>query len=167
MGSNGSLIPFFLNKKKEGFLPITDKRMTRFNISLENAVEFVLSCSKNMWGGEIFVPKIPSFRIIDAAKAISSKIKLKYIGIRPGEKIHEEMISQNDAINSIEFKNYYVIAPNSEFIWNKKKYLKFNKLGKSCNSEFTYNSHTNNKFLTIRELKKIIQKYIFDTSDNV
>ena len=120
MGSNGSLIPFFLNKKKEGFLPITDKRMTRFNISLENAVEFVLSCSKNMWGGEIFVPKIPSFRIIDAAKAISSKIKFKYIGIRPGEKIHEEMISQNDAINTIEFKNYYVIAPNSQFIWNKK-----------------------------------------------
>ena len=164
MGSRGSLIPFYLDKKKEGVLPVTDKRMTRFNISLEKAVEFVLLCLKKMWGGEIFVPKIPSFRVIDVAKAISPQLKLKFIGIRPGEKIHEEMISQNDAINSIEFKNFYVITPNSKFIgWDKKKYLRLNKLGKSCASEFTYNSKTNKKFLTIKELKKLIQKYISDT----
>ena len=163
MGSRGSLIPFFLSKKKEGVLPITDERMTRFNISLEDAVEFVLFCLKKMWGGEIFVPKIPSFRVIDVAKAISPQLKLKFIGIRPGEKIHEEMVSQNDAINLVEFKNFYVITPNSKFIkWDKKKYLKLNNLGKSCAREFTYSSKTNKKFLTIKELKKLIQKYISD-----
>ena len=94
----------------------------------------------------------------------SPQLKIKFIGIRPGEKIHEEMISQNDAINSVEFKNYYVITPNSKFIkWNKKKYLKLNKFGKSCTSEFSYDSKTNKKFLTIKELKKLIQNYISDT----
>ena len=138
--------------------------MTRFNISLEDGVEFVLFCLKKMWGGEIFVPKIPSFRIVDVAKAISSKAKLEYIGIRPGEKIHEEMISQNDAINSIEYKNHYVITPSSEFInWDKQRYLKSNKFGKNCSSEFSYNSNSNKKFLTINELKKLVQNYISET----
>ena len=117
-----------------------------------------------MWGGEIFVPKIPSFKVIDVAKAISPRLKIKFIGIRPGEKIHEEMISQNDAINSVEFKNYYVITPNSKFIkWDKQKYLKQNKNGKNCVKEFSYDSKTNKKFLTIKELKKLIQEYISNT----
>ena len=112
-----------------------------------------------MWGGEIFIPKIPSYKIVDLAKAISSKSKIKVIGLRAGEKLHEEMISQNDAVNSIEYKDYFVIAPNFQFInWDKKKYLKLNKSGKSCGENFSYNSKLNKKFLTINELKKLIEK---------
>jgi len=166
MGSRGSLIPFFLKKRKEKFFPVTDKRMTRFNISLEDGVEFVLLCLSKMWGGEIFVPKIPSFNVVDVAKAISPKAKIKYIGIRPGEKIHEEMISQNDSLNSIEYKKYYVITPNSDFIgWDKKKYLKLNKNGKNCENEFSYNSKSNKKFLSIKELKKLIKKVSLKSED--
>ena len=161
LGSRGSLIPFFLTKKKDGTLPITDERMTRFNISLEEGVEFVLFCLKKMWGGEIFVPKIPSYRVIDVARAISPKAKFKFIGIRPGEKIHEEMISQNDTMNTIEYKNHYVIIPNSEFIgWTKKKYLQSNKFGKSLSDDFVYSSKTNKKFLKVTDLKKLIKKYL-------
>ena len=112
-----------------------------------------------MWGGEIFVPKIPSYRLIDLTKAISPKAKIKIIGIRPGEKLHEEMISQSESINAIEFKDHFVIIPNSEFIgWNKKKYLKLNKSGKVCIKEFSYNSKNNKDYLNINQLKKLIQK---------
>ena len=160
MGSRGSLIPFFLKRKNDGQLPITDKNMTRFNISLEDAVHFVLFSLNRMWGGEVFVPKIPSFRLIDVAKAISPKAKIKFIGIRPGEKIHEEMISQNDAINSIEYKDHFVITPNSKFInWDKKKYLKYFKSGKNCRDKFTYNSQINKDFLTINQIKKLVEKF--------
>ena len=96
---------YFLNHKSKGFLPITDKRMTRFNITLDQSVEFVFFCLKKMWGGEVFVPKIPSYKILDLAKAISPKSRIKFIGIRPGEKIHEEMISSSEALNTLEFKN--------------------------------------------------------------
>ena len=96
-GSRGSVIPFFLNHKSKGFLPITDKRMTRFTITLDQSVEFVFFCLKKMWGGEVFVPKIPSYKILDLAKAVSPKSRIKFIGIRPGEKIHEEMISSSEA----------------------------------------------------------------------
>ena len=116
--------------------------MTRFNITLNEGVYFVLFCLKKMLGGEIFVPKIPSYKVIDVAKAVSSKNKIKIIGIRPGEKLHEEMISQNDNKNTVEHKNYFVILPNSEFIGKekKKKYLKLNKTGKTCSDEFSYKS---------------------------
>jgi len=133
--------------------------MTRFNITLEEGVEFVSFSLKKMWGGEIFIPKIPSYRIIDLAKAISSSAKIKIVGIRPGEKLHEEMISQNDAQNTIEYKNYFVITPNSQFInWDKKKYLKLNKSGAVCHNEFTYNSKSNKNFLNIVELKELVKK---------
>ena len=122
MGSRGSVVPFFFEHKNKGFLPITDKRMTRFNITLDESTEFVLSCLKKMWGGEIFVPKIPSYNVVELAKAIAPNCKLKFVGIRPGEKVHEEMISANEAINTIEFKNYFVITPNWKFNkWNKEK----------------------------------------------
>ena len=131
MGSKGSVIPFFLEHKNKGFLPITDKRMTRFNITLDQGVEFVFFCLAKMWGGEIFIPKIPSYRTIDLAKAISPKSRIKFIGIRPGEKIHEEMISNSEALNVIEYKNHFVLIPNSEFLsWDKKKIYAIEQRGK-------------------------------------
>lgn len=160
MASRGSVIPFFMKEAKKGILPITDKNMTRFNITLDEGVNFVIFCLKQMWGGEIFVPKIPSYKIIDLAKAISSKVKFRYVGIRPGEKLHEEMISVSDSLNTIEYSKYFVIVPNSIFLnWNKKNYFKKNKGGKFCKEEFSYNSKTNKKFLSVQELKKIIKSH--------
>ncbi len=158
MGSRGSVIPFFLKKIKGGIFPITDKRMTRFNITVKEGVEFVLFCLKKMYGGEIFVPKIPSYKVVDLVNAISQNPKLKIIGIRPGEKIHEEMISQSDGLNTIEYKKYFVITPNSKFTkMDKKKYMKLDKSGKSCAENFSYNSINNKHFLKISELKKLIK----------
>jgi len=113
MGSRGSVIPFFLEKRKEGVLPITDTRMTRFNITLRQCIELVLFALANMWGGEIFVPRIPSYRILDLLKAIAPDCDYNVTGIRPGEKLHEQMITETDAINTLEFKNYFVILPLS------------------------------------------------------
>ena len=111
MGSNGSVIPFFLNKRKEGVLPITDPTMTRFNISLKDGVEMVLYAIENAWGGELFVPKIPSYRITEVAKAIGPNCEQKNIGIRPGEKVHEEMITASDSFFTYDIGSYYVIVP--------------------------------------------------------
>ena len=158
MGSRGSVIPLFLNQKKNNFFTITDKRMTRFNITLSEGVKFVLSCLKIMKGGEIFVPKIPSYKILDLAKAISLKSKIKTIGIRPGEKIHEEMISSEESINAVEYKNFYVIVPNSKFnLINKDKYMKIFKEGKKVEDNFNYSSKNNTKFLKVKELSKLIK----------
>ncbi len=161
MGSKGSIIPILLEEKKGGVFSITDKNMTRFNITLKESVEFVYSCLKSMKGGEIFVPKIPSYRLIDLVKAVSESQnpKINLIGIRPGEKLHEEMISVNDALNTIEFKKYYVIVPNSKYLkWNYKKYLKTNKSAKKCSLGFSYSSDTNSKFLTVKEIKNLLKK---------
>ena len=139
------------------YFPITDKRMTRFNITLSEAIKFVFNCMKIMKGGEIFVPKIPSIKIIDLAKAMNSNFKLKIIGLRPGEKLHEEMVSSNESHNTLELNNFFVICPQSEFIeWNKDHYLKKFKKSKICTSGFAYNSEKNRKFLTIKEIKKIL-----------
>ena len=160
LGSEGSILPFFIKCKQNNIFPITDKRMTRFNITLDESVSFVLFCLKNMWGGELFVPKIPSFKIIDLAKAISNKPKFKIIGIRPGEKLHEEMISKSESMNTISFKNHFVVTPNSEYLhWNKKKYFQKFKKGKYCPDNFNYNSLENNKYLSVQNLKKIIKKF--------
>lgn len=158
MGSRGSVIPFFIKKSKGGILPITDDRMTRFNITLQQGVDFVLKCLEIMWGGELFVPKIPSYRIMDVANAIDNNCKLEIIGIRPGEKIHEEMITENDALSTIEFDNYFVIIPSTK-LWDIEKFrLESNhKPGKYCEVGFKYNSGTNKHFLTIEELKELIQ----------
>lgn len=151
MGSRGSVIPFFLKIKDQGYFPITDTKMTRFNISLQEAVQLVSWSIKNLKGGEILVPKIPSYKITDVAKAIKSNAKLKTIGIRPGEKIHEEMITSSDSQDTYDFGNYYaIIVPN--FINNYKK----NRL-KKVKPGFSYNSGSNKKFLSVIELKKLIK----------
>ena len=161
MGSRGSVIPFFIKKSKEGILPITDERMTRFNITLQQGVDFVIKCLEIMWGGELFVPKIPSYRILDLAQAIDLDCKIEVVGIRPGEKIHEEMITETDAINTIEFEDYYVILPSTKH-WDIEKFrLESNsKPGKYCQYGFKYNSGTNSNFLSVGELKELIKTKI-------
>ena len=159
--SRGSVVPYFLNHDKLGWFPITSKKMTRFNITLNEGVKFVINSLEKMWGGEIFIPKIPSYKIVDIAKAINPKNKLKIIGIRGGEKIHEEMISHNESINSYEFKKYFVILPSKEYLrWNVEKYLTRDKndKGKKCKENFNYNSKDNNFFLTISQLRNLIFK---------
>lgn len=163
LGSRGSVIPFFLNKLKSGVLPVTDKRMTRFSITLDEGVDFVIACLNHMWGGELFVPKIPSYRIMDVVKAISPEIEYNIVGIRPGEKLHEEMITINDAMNTVEFDDYFVITPNSQYLsWNRKKFLKesSNSVGKVCDENFYYNSGMNNEFLDVDEIRRLIIKHV-------
>ncbi len=159
MGSRGSVIPFFQKQKRSGFLPITDERMTRFNITLNEGVDFVLSSLKKMWGGEIFVPKIPSYRILDVAKAIAPDCDIKIAGIRPGEKLHEEMITATDSLNTVEFKNYYVVLPSNP-LWDIEKFKKYNDndLGKFTDFGFSYDSGTNTEFLSVKKLKELIEK---------
>ena len=160
-GSRGSVIPVFQNQIKKGYIEITDKRMTRFSITLDEAVNFVISKLYKMWGGELFVPKIPSYRLADVAKIFSNKIKI--IGLRPGEKLHEEMITTSDSLNTVEFKDYYVILPTvQEFInWKVKDFLiKFDKTkGNFCEENFTYNSLQNKNYLSIDRLKKLIKNF--------
>jgi len=159
MGSRGSVIPFFQEKRKEGVLPITDMRMTRFNLTLQEGVDFVLKSLDRMWGGEIFVPKIPSYRILDVAKAIAPDCEYRNIGIRPGEKLHEEMITVSDAMNTLEFDSYYVIAPSIRQ-WDKAKFMNESngKKGKPCPEGFSYNSSENEVFLTVNQLKELIAR---------
>ena len=155
MNSRGSIVPFFLKKKKEGVLPITHKEMTRFNISLQESVNLVIwALDNSLTGGEIFVPKIPSYRIVDLAKAICPKCKIKFIGVRPGEKIHEELVTSNESINTIDLGSKYVILVGSNII-GKKKFLSF-KGAKSVELGFSYNSLKNKKTLSVNDLKKII-----------
>ena len=159
MGSRGSVVPVFLEQKKRGKLTLTHKDMTRFNITLEEGVSFVIKCIKNMNGGEIFVPKIPSYKIVDVVKAIDPKAKIEFIGIRPGEKIHEEMITKSDSINTVEFDKYYSIIPNNQFVVEKKKKL-FLKSGKKCKIGFSYNSLTNKNYLSVKQIRDLIIKNI-------
>jgi UDP-N-acetylglucosamine 4,6-dehydratase/5-epimerase len=160
LGSRGSVVPFFKEKKKTGVLPITDKRMTRFNITLEGGVDFVLMALDKMWGGEIFIPKIPSYRICDVAAAICPECKLEIVGIRPGEKLHEEMITQTDALNTIEFDTYFVILPSVQ-CWDVEDFRQnsASSNGERITKEFAYNSGTNSNFLSVEELKDLINKF--------
>jgi FlaA1/EpsC-like NDP-sugar epimerase len=157
MGSRGSVIPFFFAKRNTGILPVTDDRMTRFNITLSEGVEFVLMALEKMWGGELFVPKIPSYKILDLAKAVAPNARIEIVGIRPGEKLHEEMITVTDAINTVEFDDYYVILPSTQ-IWDVEKFRKESngKEGKSCQYGFSYNSGSNERFLSVEELRRLI-----------
>lgn len=158
-GSRGSIVPFLLNFKKDSKFPVTDLNMTRFSITLNEGIEFVLNSFKKMWGGEIFVPKISSYKLIDLVKVFYKDINI--IGIRPGEKIHEEMISINDSFNTLELKDSYVICPSKEYIgWNLNKYKK-NFKAKMCKENFSYTSNKN-KFLTTSELKALVKKNIDD-----
>lgn len=157
MGSRGSVIPFFLKKKKEGVLPITDEGMTRFNISLEEGVEMVLHAVEHAIGGEIFVPKIPSYRITDVAKAIAPEAKFEIVGIRPGEKLHEEMITTSDSFNTVDFGKYYAILPQGQpAIQNHYE----SRGGKMVEPGFCYNSGTNSHWLSIEELQLLINQHL-------
>ncbi len=154
MGSRGSVIPFFLKQAKEKKLTITDDRMTRFNITLSDGVKMVNWAIQNSIGGEIFVPKIPSYNIMDLADAVSQDSKKEIIGIRPGEKLHEEMISVSDAQNTVDLGDYYAILPGFDSI--KKKYSEIYKNLKFVDENFSYNSGTNPEFLSVDELKKLL-----------
>ena len=153
-GSRGSVVLNFLENQKKNLFNVTDKNMTRFSITLEESVEFVFLCLKNMRGSEIFIPKIPSYHLIDLVYAFSDNPKINLIGIRPGEKIHEEMISLFDSPNTIDCKNFFVIYPSQEIKNFRKKIMK----GISCASQFRYSSDTNKHFLKIQDLKKLIIK---------
>lgn len=157
LGSRGSVIPFFLQKRPTGALPITDERMTRFSITLQQGVDFVFSCFNRMWGGELFVPKIPSYHIGDVARAVAPECRLEPVGIRPGEKLHEEMITDTDALSTIEFKDYFVILPATP-LWDIKDFC-----ARSSSSEgrlvpfgFRYNSGDNPDFLSIDDIHQLI-----------
>ena len=156
LGSRGSVFPIFLKQSKEGYFTVTDKRMTRFHITLDEAVDMVIWSLKNMLGGEIFVPKIPSYKLIDVIKAFNPRNKVKYIGVRPGEKIHEEMISSSDSLNTVDLGKYYAIVSNSGPLTPKEYAKKLNK--KLVKEGFSYSSDNNNDFLSISELEKIIKK---------
>lgn len=158
MGSRGSVIPFFLEQSKTGILPITDERMTRFNISLEEGVELVLYALKNMWGGEIFVPQIPSYRITDVAEAIAPSCKRVVVGVRPGEKLHEEMITETDGLNTIEFDRYFVILPSWR-LWDPEEFRNAFD-GKRCALDFKYGSGSNKEWLSVQQLRELIRKHV-------
>ena len=160
MGSRGSVIPFFkkLNLDKRQ-LPITDERMTRFSITLDEGVQFVIDCIGRMWGGEVFIPKIPSYNIVDVAKAVSPPNgNYKIVGSRPGEKLHEEMITETDSPNTIEFNSYYVILPSVK-LWDIEKFINQSDSipGKYCLEGFVYHSGKNNKFLTVEEIQCLME----------
>jgi len=157
MGSRGSVIPFFIDKAKNGGeIPITNREMTRFNISLEDGVEMVFWSIENAIGGELFVPKIPSYNIETVAKAIAPNAKLVVIGIRPGEKLHEEMITESDSYNTIEFEKYFAILPAYA---NKTKYLNhFN--AREVPKGFKYNSGTNEHWVDVAEMQELIKYYV-------
>ncbi|MBJ6119684.1 UDP-N-acetylglucosamine 4,6-dehydratase (inverting) [Pontibacter sp. BT310] len=158
IGSRGSVVPFFLKKREEGVLPITHQDMTRFNISLEEGVEMVFHALETHWGGEIFVPKIPSYVITELAKAIGPNCKQEIVGIRPGEKLHEEMITETDSLNTVELDNYYVILPSTP-TWTTEDFLKaFN--GKMVPLGFKYNSGTNDEWLDAEQLRDQIRQHV-------
>ena len=161
MGSRGSVIPFFLEKRKSGVLPITDPAMTRFNISLDDGVNMVLWALENTLGGEVFVPKIPSYRITDVAKAIGPDCEFPVVGVRPGEKIHEEMITESDSLNTVDLGEYFAILPTSS-IYSQEQYCEKNN-GKLVEPGFAYNSGTNPDFLDIDSIRMLIRENLDPT----
>jgi len=158
MGSRGSVIPFFLERRRTGVLPITDPDMTRFNISLDEGVEMVLWAIEHARGGEIFVPKIPSYRLIDVARAIAPECEHAVVGLRPGEKIHEEMITASDSFNTVDLGRYYAILPPTD------ESLRAHYLGQEGVEEvergFSYNSGNNREFLTVDQLRRLIRQHV-------
>jgi len=158
MGSRGSVIPFFLNMRSSGILPITDSEMTRFDISLEDGVNMVLWAIENSLGGEIFVPKIPSYRITDVATAIGPECEQNIIGIRPGEKLHEEMITTCDSLNTVDLGNYFAILPMSGKMTVEEYCAKQHAVSVPAN--FSYNSGTNDRFLSVDDIRNLIVKHV-------
>jgi len=158
MGSRGSVIPFFLEKAKTGVLPITDPAMTRFNISLSEGVAMVLWALEHALGGELFVPKIPSYRITDVAEAIGPSCEKPIIGIRPGEKIHEEMITSSDSFTTIDLGNYYAILPSDGRV--QKRYQEAGISSEHVATGFAYNSGSNPEFLSVEQLRALIREHV-------
>ena len=159
MGSRGSVIPFFLNKKSSGTLPITHPEMTRFNISLQAGVDMVMYALDHHLGGEIFVPKIPSYRILDIAEALAPDCETSIVGIRPGEKLHEEMITDTDSLNTIDLGEYYAILPSVSFTCTEKDYMQHHKAQK-VPFGFKYNSGTNDKWESVDSLRKLVREHV-------
>ena len=159
MGSRGSVIPFFMEKRKEGVLPITHEEMTRFNISLQDGVDMVMFALENHLGGEIFVPKIPSYKILDIATAVAPECQTKIVGIRPGEKLHEEMITDTDSLNTIDLGRYYAILPSVSYSYTEQDYLKKHNAEK-VPFGFKYNSGTNEDWETVESLRELIKEHI-------
>jgi UDP-N-acetylglucosamine 4,6-dehydratase (inverting) len=153
IGSRGSVVPLFMEQKKKGVITITDEKMTRFWIKIDQGVEFVIDCINKMKGGEIFIPKIPSMKLIDLAEAIAPEVEKKIIGIRPGEKVHEILLTEDEAEHSKEFSDSFVIEPEHSF-WNTDNL----KGGKSLPEGFRYSSDKNDKWLTKDEITKIIKE---------
>lgn len=159
MGSNGSVIPFFMAKKKDGYLPITDPQMTRFNISLQGGVDMVLHALEHAWGGELFVPKIPSYKITDVAEAVCPQCEKRIVGIRPGEKIHEEMITSSDSFTTYDLGKYYVILPQVP-VWDLTEYLISFK-AKEVPKGFNYSSGANEEWETVESLRFLIKEHLY------
>ena len=158
MGSNGSVIPFFMQQKKSGIIPVTDPKMARFNISLQEGADLVLHALEHAWGGEIFVPKIPSYKITEVAKAIAPECKIKVVGIRPGEKVHEEMITESDSFSTYDLGKYYAILPQiTNFVL--KDYIKKFK-AKKVKEGFKFNSGQNKKWVNAVQLRKLIKEHV-------
>jgi len=160
MGSRGSVIPFFVEKAKSGVLPITDPNMTRFNISLSEGVDMVMWAIENAYGGEILVPKIPSYRITDVAQAIGPDCRHEVIGVRPGEKVHEEMITASDSFNTLDLGRYYAILPSSEAAL-RSRYLAQDNVSEVAQG-FSYNSGCNEHFLSVEQLRALIRDHLVD-----
>jgi len=158
MGSNGSVIPFFINKRKEGKLPITSEKMTRFNISLQGGVDMVMHALEHAWGGEIFVPKIPSYDIMTLAEAIGPECEKPIIGLRPGEKVHEEMITASDSYFTYDLGKYYTILPSSHS-WKLQDFIKTFD-AKMVEEGFQYNSGENDDWETVESLRKLIVEHV-------
>ncbi len=158
MGSNGSVIPFFMKKRSEGKLPITDATMTRFNISLQGGVDMVMHAMQHAWGGEIFIPKIPSYKILDVAAAVAPECKIEIIGIRPGEKIHEEMITSSDSYNTYDLGKYYTILPSVPHFKIEDFIADFNAV--KVPEGFNYNSGDNTEWDDVETLKELIKEHV-------
>ncbi|MBS1514070.1 MAG: UDP-N-acetylglucosamine 4,6-dehydratase (inverting) [Bacteroidetes bacterium] len=162
MGSNGSVIPFFLKKRSSGVLPITDPTMTRFNISLQGGVDMIMHAMEHAWGGEIFVPKIPSYNILDVAEAIGPDCEKPIVGIRPGEKVHEEMITSSDSFYTYDLGKYYTILPSWTISWTHDQFMeKFN--AKKVEFGFRYNSKENTDWESVESLRKLIKEHVDPT----
>ena len=159
MGSRGSVIPFFMEKKKTGQIPITHEGMTRFNISLQAGVDMVMFALNRHLGGELFVPKIPSYKILDIAKAIAPNCKLDIVGIRPGEKLHEEMITDTDSLNTIDLGEYYAILPSVSFVYSEQDYMEHHNAAK-VPFGFKYNSGTNSNWESVESLRTLISEHV-------
>ncbi|HEU4472526.1 MAG TPA: UDP-N-acetylglucosamine 4,6-dehydratase (inverting) [Flavisolibacter sp.] len=158
MGSNGSVMPFFLKKRKDGVIPITDPNMTRFNISLDEGVDMVLHALETAWGGELYVPKIPSYKITDVAEAIAPDCRHEVVGIRPGEKVHEEMITSSDSFTTYDLGKYYVILPVAGN-WDINKYIShFNAV--KVPEGFNYNSGSNTDWLSVQDIRDLIKTHV-------